>query len=89
MNLLRLFHRPDDKADEIVGLVHRAVEAETQLVLLQDLIAHPRRGREIRKDAKSYRNALKATTERLHGELAASANLPLEEAIELQRAMNE
>lgn len=92
MNLLRLFHRPDDKADEIVGLVERLAEAETQLVLLRDLINQPRR-REVRKDAKSYiavRNAmterLEADRERLRSEQAALHNLPLEEAIELQRA---
>lgn len=80
------FHWPlFRKSDDTEELRDRLLAAETKLVALRNLIEHPRRGREIRCDAKSYKDAKRETTGRLRSELAAAANLPLHQAIERNR----
>jgi len=66
MNLhLPFFNR---KHDETAELRDRLIVAETQVLLLRDLVDHPpvnRPRREIRKDAGSYLAAKSETTQRL------------------------
>lgn len=83
MNILsRLFRKPDTTAE----LRDRLLEAETQLALLREIVTTRRRSlREIRSDAKSYREARKAMTQRLIDERKDAVNLPLAEAIEAGR----
>lgn len=62
------FDRFFRKRDETAELGDRALIAETQVLLLRDLVDHPpaiRRTREVRKDAQSYKTAFAETTQRL------------------------
>lgn len=66
MNLhLPFFTRKHDEAAE---LRDRLIVAETQVILLRDIVDHPpsvRRTREVRKDAGAYLSAKSETTQRL------------------------
>jgi hypothetical protein len=61
----RFFHR---KRDEAAELRDALIVAETQVLLLRDIVDHPpsiRRQREVRKDAGAYLAAKAETTQRL------------------------
>lgn len=61
----RFFHR---KRNEAAELRDRALIAETQVLLLRDIVDHPpvtKRPREVRKDAGAYIAAKAETTQRL------------------------
>jgi hypothetical protein len=77
-----LFHKPEPAFDSTAELRDRLVETETQLTLLRNLIERrPRRLREVRCDARSFKDAKTATTARLIQERKDANNLPLEEAL--------
>jgi hypothetical protein len=58
------FHRKPDRS-ETAALRDRALIAETQVLLLRDIVEHPRRRREPRRDKQSVIDAKKDTTAKL------------------------
>lgn len=72
-----IFHRKPDRS-ETAALRDRALIAETQVLLLRDMVEHRRKLREPRRDKQAVIDAKKETTARLQRVTAAQRFKELE-----------
>lgn len=65
MNLIKTLFQRQPNRSETAALRDRALIAETQVLLLRDMVEHPKRRREPRRDKQSVIEAKRSTTEAL------------------------
>ena len=78
MNPIKMLFRRQPSRSETAALRDRALIAETQVLLLRDIVEHPKRRREPRRDKQSVIEAKKATTEALQRAVEAQRIKDLE-----------